>query len=415
MDIQRSLLSCLIHDGSIAYVVSAKITPSFFTDAKYRRIYEFVLEHWRTYGTPADLAVVNAAFPSYTWERDAQGLDFFINGLRQRRKRAIVLEMVGNVMEQVNAKDEPNSMDNAVSIVQEALVQVALETTPTLDIDFTQQAAMIEQLLDERESNPGYLRGISTGFQGIDYVTGGLQPEQFVVMIGLPKSMKSSTMLAMAKAVHEQGRLPLFIGFEMSNIEQQDRLVSLYSGISLTKVMNGTLSLRERETVAKAMRRVESSRAFITSADLTTGTTVSGIQAKIMEYRPDVVFIDAAYLMRSELPKTEPGSAQALTDIARSLKQLAQSQGIPIIASTQATLTRSKGGLNMFSAMYTQAWGQSADVLLGVERVDPDASDTGPVTIRFKVLASRAGPRAESILMWDWNGGAVTELPRTTP
>jgi hypothetical protein len=65
--------------------------------------------------------------------------------------------------------------------------------------------------------------------------------------------------------------------------------------------------------------------------------------------------------------------------------------------------------------MYTQAWGQSADVLLGVERVDPDASDTGPVTIRFKVLASRAGPRAESILMWDWNGGAVTELPRTTP
>ena len=57
--------------------------------------------------------------------------------------------------------------------------------------------------------------------------------------------------------------------------------------------------------------------------------TVSGMQAKIMEYQPDVVFIDGAYLMQSELPKVEQGSAQALTEIARGLKKLAQSQRHP--------------------------------------------------------------------------------------
>ena len=43
----------------------------------------------------------------------------------------------------------------------------------------------------------------------------------------------------------------------------------------------------------------------------------------------------------------------------------------------------------MFSAMYTQAWGQSADVLLGVERVDPAANDLDAVVIKLSVLASR--------------------------
>ena len=36
---------------------------------------------------------------------------------------------------------------------------------------------------------------------------------------------------------------------------------------------------------------------------------------------------------------------------------------IPIVVTTQASQTRSKGGrLNAESAMYTQAWRQSADV-----------------------------------------------------
>ena len=96
-------------------------------------------------------------------------------------------------------------------------------------------------MLDERWMAPGYLRGVPTGFHGIDYVTGGLQPEQFVVLIGLPKAFKSATLLAMAKNVHASGKVPLFIGFEMSNAEQHDRLISLYAGVSLTEIRNGTL------------------------------------------------------------------------------------------------------------------------------------------------------------------------------
>ena len=60
--------------------------------------------------------------------------------------------------------------------------------------------------------------------------------------MGLPKSMKSSILLYMAIKAWEAGNLPLLIGFEMHNDEQYDRLASLLSGVSLTKIQNGTLT-----------------------------------------------------------------------------------------------------------------------------------------------------------------------------
>lgn len=411
MDIQQALLSRVIHDADIATAVNARITPEFFTDDNYRRVYEYCLDHWRRFGQPPDLAVVRAAFPSYEWPVQTQTIGYFIDGLRQRRKRAILTSTLSTAAGYLSASDSPNAMDELEMVIREGLVSVRLETTATTDVNMCQRGEEILRRLDERADNPGYLRGISTGFKGIDYVTGGLQPEQFVVIIGLPKAMKTSTLLHIAMQVLFAEKKALVIGFEMSSEEQEDRITSLLSGVGLNKIMHGTWKGRDRNKVQKAYEMLAKNKiSFVVSTDTANAMTVSGVLAKIMEYQPDVVLIDAAYLMQSETPKVEQGSAQALTEIARELKMLAQSQKIPIIVTTQASEFRSKGGLNAASGMYTQAWRQSADVLLGVERVEPNASDVDEVMVRFKVLASRSGPRGETILAWNWNEGYVKEI-----
>ena len=416
MDIQHALLSKVILDSSITIAVNAKITTDFFTDDKYQRVWEYLVEHWRKYGTPPDEAVVKLAFPSYQWKTYPQPLDYFIEGLRQRRKRTILVTALQDSSKYLQASDEPDAIDLMAEVLHDALIQVRLNTATTLDMDVTKALAEVQALLDERMDNPGFLRGISTGFKGIDYVTGGFQPEQFIVLIGLPKALKSSNLLYMALECHKAAKVPLFIGFEMSNIEQMDRLLSLLSGVGLTKIMTGALGVNEHRTVLRSLKQIEAMRPFVMSVDLDSTMTVSGIQAKAMEYNPDVIFIDGAYLMMSEMAKVEQGSPQALTDIARSLKRLAQNLRIPVVVTTQASATRSKGGtLNPYSAMYTQAWQQSADVLLGVERVDPDDEGQGSeVMIRMRVLNSRSGPRADTTVIWDWSRGMVAELDSMT-
>jgi len=131
------------------------------------------------------------------------------------------------------------------------------------------------------------------------------------------------------------------------------------------------------------------------------------------------VIVDGAYMMQSEDFRFEPGSAQAITSISRGLKRLAQSSKIPIVATTQASQTRSKGGLHMGSAMYSQSWAQDCDIMLGVERIvqptggndeENEIVTAGPVQVKFRVVESRSGPRKIVILEWDWVNGSVEEI-----
>jgi replicative DNA helicase len=413
VDVQQALLSKIIHDGDISWVVNARVTPEFFTDDRYRRVYEYLVSHWQKYGDSPSLAVTRNAFPSFDWPEFPESIDYFIDQLRRRRRKSIITEGLGQAATflQQTATD-PLALDEVERVIDAMRMQIRLETSPALDLDLIHGAAMevVYERWADRMTDPGYLRGISSGFKGIDYVTGGFQPEQFIVMIGLPKSLKSSILLYMAREAHRQAKIPLFVGFEMSNEEQIDRLGSIESGVGLTKILNGTMNMREYNTAVKAMRRLEAMRSFVLSVDLDSAMTVSGIQAKVMEIRPDVVFIDGAYMMQSEIPKVEPGSPQALTDIARALKRLAQNTKIPIVVTTQASITRARGGkLNPYSAMYTQAWQQSADVLLGTEREEQDGAN-GEVMVTVKVLNSRSGPRADTSVVWDWTKGSVVEL-----
>ena len=421
MDVQGAFLGKVILHQDLRRAVNARIGEQHFTDETYQRVYGYLLQHWKEFGISPDLAVVKRAFPSMTWEDDPQPLDYFIKELMRRRKNSVLVAGLNEAAKFMHDTDNPDATDQMELMLKEALVAAAVEGNRTYDIDFTSEEyyAEVQSLLDERSEDPGYLRGISTGFSGIDYVTGGLQPEHFIVLMGIPKSYKSATALAMAVRIHMQAKRPLFIGFEMSNVEQTDRTLSLISGVSLTRIMNGTMKVKERNRVDLAHRSMLGMRGFFFSSDITSGMTVSGIQAKVQELDPDVVIVDGAYMMQSEDTRFEPGSAQAITSVSRGLKRLAQSTKLPIMVTTQASQTRSKGGLHMGSAMYSQSWAQDADILLGVERVvapvggndeENEVITAGPVQVKFRVIESRSGPRKTTVLEWDWSEGLVEEL-----
>jgi len=414
MDVERALLARVINDQSLPLAVKARVTPEFFRDDVYRRVYEFLLDHWKKYTQAPDLAVVKRSFPSYDWEVTHHSLDYLVDAMRERREYTIAVKALEACAKLMTENDDPQRTEKMVDTMAAAAMQCRSETTPSVDEDTTEYTDQIMDLLDERADNPGHLRGISTGFIGIDYATGGWQPEQFVVLMGLPKSLKSSVMLKMAlHANHPSAQRVLFLGFEMKNDEQKLRAISLLANVSLTKILNGQMTPVERERCRVALNEWSARRSLILSQDITNGMTVSGVKAKVLDYNPDIVFIDAAYLMQSEIPGIDTTSPAAMTDVARSLKQLAQATRIPIVVSVQASQTRAAGGkLNAGSAMYTQAWRQSADVLLGSERISTDEevlSNNGAVSVIIKVLASRAGPYAESVVLWDWNSGFVKE------
>ncbi len=425
-DVQHALLSKAILDGELPAIISARITSEFFDDEQMKRVFDYLVKHWTKFSEIPDQVVVERAFPTQRWVSDNQPVEYHIEQLQTRRRKSIILEALGDAaLVLQSAKDDPDHVDKIVTGLTDAVTRATVETSGRRETDITSLAEIrnYQALMAERAENQGLLRGITTGFDGIDFVTGGLQPEHFVVLFGLPKSFKSATLLAMANAAHLDANMPLFIGFEMSQEEQMDRLISLRAQVNLNHILTGTTTRNEDKRIALAQSRLHDMRPFLFSTDTESALTVAGIGALIQEKNPDVVFIDGIYFMKSALENVEPGSPQALTDISRSLKRLAQSTKKPIVVTSQASQTRTRGGrLTLASGMYTQAFGQDANIVLGTARVTgsgkddeddgSDEHDTGAVTVRFSVLASRSGPRKETMLEWDWNVGTATELSK---
>src|SRR5262245_11636748 len=173
MDVQHAFLSTVILEQRLQEAVNARITPDFFADDRYRMVYEFLLDHWRSHGVPPDEEVFKRAYPAMPLEKQSQPISYFIQQLRERRMRSILVDGLQAVTPYVRS-DEPGAVQKMQTLLAEAVHKAGDETSALTDANFAteEHAAKYLELLDERMLHQGYLRGISTGFRGIDIATG---------------------------------------------------------------------------------------------------------------------------------------------------------------------------------------------------------------------------------------------------
>jgi replicative DNA helicase len=279
------------------------------------------------------------------------------------------------------------------------------EVTSNRAVNITENPLGRVERYRERAKAGGALKGISTGFESIDWATGGMQPGQLFTFVGPPKAGKSTMLLLSAILAHMGFYRPLFIGFEMSNEEQEERHDSIRAGVSHNAVLHGRLKAEDYQKLEAMSRRLESMPDMIFSADSTSTSTLSGVAALIDKYKPDVVYIDGVYMMDDE--NGEPkGSAQALTNITRGLKRMAQNLQVPIAITTQVLAWKMdrKRGVTTNSIGYASSFAQDSDVLIGVEPTENDTVN------KIKILDGRNVKRMEFYVQWDWDAGVFEEI-----
>jgi replicative DNA helicase len=404
-DVQHACLTKIVSEGDLVPFIEARITKDFFPDPRHGQVWDMVIEHYQKYGKPPEPTSINKAYPDYKFPVFPEPTAYYLHQLRQDRLKVILVSTVQDVATRLNADEEgPDIGTELETILRDGLAQAMHEITQGRDSDFYPSHKQIFDRLEAREADPDKLKGISCGMHSIDMLTGGLQPEQLITMIGTPKAGKSSVLLKMAFEAHRNGNRVLFVTFEMSTEEQQDRVVSLLAGVGLTKILRGEFDHLEKERIRKALDIRKRMEGFWISSDITSATTVSGIQAKIKQYQPALVVIDGVYLMDDETGH-DKGSPQALTAITRGFKRLAQTNRIPVVISTQAMLYRAKSGLHMGSIGYSSSFAQDSDIIFGVE-----ADEHLMGVSHFKVVAARSSPLGEALLRFDWGKGIIEEI-----
>ena len=209
MDVQGAFLAKVILHQDLRQAVNARITEDHFTDDRYKRVYGYLLKHWKEYGTSPDISVVQRAFPSMEWDDHPQPLDYFVNALLQRRKSSILVDGLNEAAKYIHDTDNPDATDcdggDAQGDVDRCRCRGQPHLRHRLHLARSTSTRCSASWMSARPTL-GTCVGSAPGFSGIDYVTGGLQPEHFVVLMGIPKSFKSATALAMAIRIHMQAQ-----------------------------------------------------------------------------------------------------------------------------------------------------------------------------------------------------------------
>jgi replicative DNA helicase len=401
---EHLIISKVIKENEIIPVIEAGLKPHHFA-AQWSDIWQWVITYWRDHSAvPSERAFCqeygNVSLLDTSREQFSNLIEELICAYRHHK----IVETLASAVPLLNE----NETQQAINVLAQGLQTASADTSRLRDINLieTWEQRIARYLL--MKDTPNAIRGMPTGFLGLDRITSGLRPQQLITLVGEAKKGKSLITLIISNAVHNHGKVPLYISFEMSAEEQSARYDAIVSKISHTKLMRGDLTNLEIEKIRKSTFLRKNMHPFIISEDISSLTTVSAIAGKLQQHKPDLLVVDGVYLMDDEHGEPK-GSPQALTNITRSLKRLAQRYDIPIVGTTQVLSwklgNRKSRQITADAIGYTSSFAQDSDLVIGVES-DPDIDDQAIL----RVVLARTAPKGEIRIKWDWNNMDFSEI-----
>ena len=393
-DNEHRLVSKVIRDREITPALQRGITDAWFLDDENKRVWAFVRKHYAEYSEVPTAVTVKDHYPNYKVLDVQDNIEYLLDTMVEFRRRMLTRQGLENAVEQLQENDHESALLAMEATITKVNEQGVLGTH---EIDLTKNT---EERYKEYQSlqNAEFL-GIPTGFAKIDEATAGLQGGQLVTIIAPPKTGKSQIALKMAINIHRQGKIPMFQSFEMNNHEQQQRHDAMRANISHGRLRRGKLLPKEEARYIDILNEMEKEHSFHL-VDAVNGITVSALAAKIEQAKPDIVFVDGVYLMLDEVTG-EMNTPQAITNVTRALKRLAQKIDKPIIITTQTLLWKMRAGkVTADSIGYSSSFFQDSDVILGLEPIEEDEE-----LRNLKVVASRNCGPTETALTWRWETG----------
>jgi replicative DNA helicase len=190
--------------------------------------------------------------------------------------------------------------------------------------------------LKEKFLNPT-LPGLASGFYNLDILTQGFQKSDLIIIAGRPSIGKTAFSLNITLNIIKNLRLPvLFFSLEMSKEQIMYRLLAIETNINQTKLKTGKLYQNDWVKLNKIIKIISKLPLFI---DDSANLSVQDIRAKLKtiileQTQIGLVIIDYLQLMQNSKLKNE-NRVQELSQITRSLKNIAREFNIPIVALSQ--------------------------------------------------------------------------------
>ena len=225
--------------------------------------------------------------------------------------------------------------------------------------------------LDKIASKPGSVTGVPSGLMDLDDMTSGFHPGELIIVAGRPGMGKTALALTMGRnaAILEKTGVGMF-SLEMANHQLAMRLLCAEGRVDSHLVRTGKLPKTQWKNLSIAVGSLAEAPIYL---DDTPGMSVLEVRAKArrLKAEKDVGLIIVDYLQLMTGPKGSESRQQEISQISRSLKNLAKEIDLPVIGLSQlsrAVESRTDRRPQLSDLRESGAIEQDADVVIFLYR-----------------------------------------------
>lgn len=187
-----------------------------------------------------------------------------------------------------------------------------------------------------QEATPDHLIGLSTGFERLDEVLGGLVEGTLVTIGGRTGMGKTAFAFNLLRNLAIEKNIPsLYISLEGTEQLCTNMLIACTLNIKYRGLLSGQLVAEEWEKMDKGLPRIANAPVYLdTKSTYTIDDICKTVEESVQEHQVNVVFIDYLQLIFAKTGFTENRYLE-LNYITRKLKALAKEFNITIVLLSQ--------------------------------------------------------------------------------
>ena len=378
----------------------------YLTDDKEKEFYEFVYNHYTDYNKlPSIEACMQGGYrvanpkETLSYYKETLKVRFLHNKLAERHAE------LGELLETRNYDTTEDTLAEMISYFSDYKTAGYVQ-------DYADTA--LPQLIQRFQKNKGMtgLSGISFGYETLDEITDGCQPEEVYVFAARPSQGKTQTLINIADNMWKNGSNVLFVSMEMSREEITNRLTAIQMGINPKLLRRAEVSVYGEKKLLSLPERLATPNKFrILAGDMEKKT--SDIEMAARELEPDVIFVDASYLLEPRNKNKYTAQHELIGQVIKDIKKLAVSLHKPIIVSVQfnrMVKKKTKTDLDIGYLAGSDQIGQIAALVVGITQGDSPNEESKR---KYVILKNRhGGEHAEFQSNFDYDKMDFTELVR---
>jgi len=386
LEAERALLGSIMLRPEVMFEITDLTYPASFYSEKHRLIFETMLELFSK-RNPTDLLTVSARLKEKNLLEEIGGNSYLgelVNLVPSAanasyyaqiiQKKHIARNLIG-AADFISSLgyDEVEELENLLDQAQKKIYDVTNISSIHKFVELKEELSEAWERLDRLHNSGDGLRGVPTGFRELDEKLSGLQKSDLIILAARPSVGKTALALDIARQTSVYHNVPVGIfSLEMSSQQLVDRMLASQSNVDAWKLRTGRL-IKEDDFAAirQSLDILSKAPIFI---DDQPGNNILKMRsvARRLKNEKGLGLIVVDYLQLMATNKNYDSMVNQVTEISRSLKNLARELEVPVLALSQLSRAiEQRGGKPKLSDLRDSgSIEQDADVVMFIHRED---------------------------------------------